>query len=148
MSDQAGLSLEQSFQMRAITDQVRTLGQQQSQDLAIELHRQIFGMKNQFAAMFKSGGGESMALVEVQLPDRETMLEEARQLIGTRIAWRRELGTRSAVPYCAHPGQPWVRYSECLFYQPDRPDMSPGMPTWQFWVEAGWKTVQGIQNNG
>lgn len=147
MSDKAGLSLEQDFQFNVIADKIRKLSQFEAQNLAIELHRQIFAMKNQFAAMIKSGGGEPMALVEVQLPDRETLLEEARRLPGTRIAWRRETGTGSAVPYCAHPGQPWLRYSECLFYQPDRPDMSPGMPTWQLWVEAGWLTVAGIQHN-
>jgi hypothetical protein len=151
MTDKAGLSLEQSFQMRAITDDVRKLTQSQAQNLAIELHRQIFRMKNQIVSMLKTGTGISpepgMDLVEVQLPDRGTLLEEARKLPGTRITWRRETGTGSAVPYCAHPGQPWLRYSECLFCQPDRPDMSPGMPTWQFWLEAGWTAVAGIQNN-
>ncbi len=53
------LSLEQEFELRRLTTQVRTLSEEQAQDLSLELYRQMMLEDNLYGELLKDYWGIS-----------------------------------------------------------------------------------------
>ncbi len=65
MKDSEQLSLEQEFNLRIFTDQVRTLSPEQAQDLSLELYRQMMLKDNLYEELLKDYWGISSFPVSV-----------------------------------------------------------------------------------
>ncbi len=65
MKDSEQLSLEQEFNLRIFTDQVRTLSPELAQDLSLELYRQMMLKDNLYEELLKDYWGISSFPVSV-----------------------------------------------------------------------------------